>query len=163
MPWTVYAKEPDDALFDWLKSQYTTYRNALATPTDLPEEGKVLWGAPWAGLTPVSFDVMEDATTHFNRGLGVHNLDFQGQFFVRVTMRWTKAGKPTYIKAFREFLLKTLHAASLNLPTVLKTEAGIFEMIVLNSRTFLFPPDNAQADFWALEVRVQTQVQNSVV
>lgn len=163
MPWTVYAKEADDALLDWLKSQYTPYRNALGTPTDLPEEAKVLWGSPWAGLTPVSFDVLEDGTNHFNRGLGVHNLDFQSVFYAKVTMRWTKAGKPTFIKSFREFLLKTLHTASLSVPTVLKTEAGIFQMIVLNSRTYLFPPDNAQADFWVLEVRVQTQVQNSVV
>lgn len=163
MPWTAYLKDPDDALLDWLKSQYTPYRNALADPTVLPEEAKVLWGSPWAGLTPVSFDVQEDLTNHVNRGLGVRNIDFQGVFYAKVTMRWIKAGKPTFIKSFREFLTKTFHVASGSVPAVLNTEAGIFQMIPLNSRVYLWPPDNAQADFWVLEVRVQTRVQNSIV
>jgi hypothetical protein len=163
MPWTDYAKEPDDAIHDWLKSLYTPYRNALVDPTVMPEETKILWDTPWAGQLATSFMVCEDQTDHLNRGLGAHNIDFFGLFYAKVTQRWIRAGKPTAISAIREFLIRKLHEASGNVPSVLKTEAGIYEMIPANSRLYQWPPDNAQADFWVLEVRVRTAVHNSIV
>src|SRR5688572_9186541 len=97
MPWTDYAKEPDDAVHDWLKSLYPAYRAALSDPTVLPEEAKIMWDTPWVGILPMSFMVCEDQTDHFNRGLGAHNIDFQGRFYVKVTMRWIKGPKPAAI------------------------------------------------------------------
>jgi hypothetical protein len=63
----------------------------------------------------------------------------------------------------REFLIKQLHVASGAVPSILKTEAGIFQLIPVNSRLYQSPPDQAQADYWVLEVRFVTAVQNSII
>jgi len=163
MPWTPYAKQPDDAIHDWLRSQYTPYRNALAEPTVLPEESKINWDTTWVGIFETSFDVLEDMTIHNNRGLGIHTIDFDGVFFAKVTMKWVKSAKPPKMGHFREFLTKVLHSNVNPIPTTLRTEAGIWQMVPINSRVYQFPPENAQADFWILEMRIATRVQNSII
>lgn len=162
MPWSQF-KDADDAIHDWLKSQYAPYRAALPDPTVLPLEDEIDWDTVWTGIHETSFAVLEDISTHMNLGLGVHNIEFDGLWIIRSTFRWMKEGKPPILKNIREFVTKTLHSNINPVPTVLRTDAGITQMVPVNSRIYLWPPDNAQADYWILEVRVATKVLNSIV
>ncbi len=156
-------RDPDDSIHDWLKSLYTPYRDSLPDPTVLPAEELVEWDTPWSGISPMSFDVLEDLTEHQNRGLGVHVYDFNSVYMVKSTMKWVRSGKPQEMKAMREFVTKTLHENINPVPAVLKTESGIWQMVPLNSRLYLWPPDDAQSDFWVLEIRIGVKTQNSVI
>lgn len=160
MAWIEYA-DVDDTIHDWLKSLYTPYRTALPDPTVLPLETDIDWDTYWAGVHTTSFMVAEDTTKHTNLGLGVKTIEFDGIHIVRVTYRWILAGKPPELKKIREFLTKTLHANISPLPSTL-TNAGIRQMVPIDSRIFVERNMTAQQDFWTLEVRLATKVLNSI-
>lgn len=161
MPWAEYS-DVDDVISDWIKSLYTPYRTALTDPTVLPTEDMIDWDAYWAGAHTTSFIVYEEFTTHKNLGLGVKTVELDGIQVVRVTYRWIMAGKPPELKKIREFLTKTLHANVSPLPSAL-TNAGIRQMIPIESRMIVERDQTAQQDFWTLSVRLATKVLNDTV
>lgn len=161
MPWSE-RPDPDDVIHDYLKSIYTTYRNALTDPTILPLETAIDWDSYWAGLNTASFMVYEEETLQKNLGLGSQSLEFTIVDVIRVTYRWIGAGKPREIKAFREFITRKMHEAVFTKPTAF-TNAGIIELWpTMVSRTST-ATNSAQEDFWTFEMRVTTKVLNSIV
>jgi hypothetical protein len=160
MPWIPYP-DSDDLISDWLQSLYGPHRLALVDPSVLPAPEQIDWDFYWAGTHATSFIVVEDNTTHINRGLGVQTIDFNSDLIVHVAHRYIKKGKPPILKQFREFLTKTLHENISPLPQVLR-DGGINYMVPVSSR--LYPEtEQAQEDFWVLEIRLQVRQANTLV
>lgn len=160
MTWQEYP-DVDDAIHDWLKSLYTPYRSALVDPSIIPAASDIDWDTYWAGTHTTSFMVVEDITNHINLGLGVKMMEFDGIQVIRVTYRWIKAGKPPALKGIREFVTKVIHSNITPLPVTL-SNAGIRQMVPMNSKIFMERNQSAQQDFWTLEFRVATKVLNTI-
>lgn len=161
MPWQEFP-DPDDTIHDWLKSLYPAYRNAQVDPSVLPAPDKIDWDSYWAGYNVTSFLVYESATNHPFMALGAKTINFTGIQIVRVTYRWISGGKPPELSKIRTFVVRKLQENVSPLPAAL-SNAGIVQMVPMESRMFVERNQTAQQDFWTLEVQVQTKVLNSIV
>lgn len=161
MPWIEYP-DPDDTIHNWLKSLYTPWRNGLVDPSIIPLESEIDWDTYWGGTNITSFVVYEELTRHINLGLGVKTIEFEGTQVIRVVYRYIGLEKPAALKNIREFITRRLHENISPLPSALTT-AGIKYMYPMDSRIFKGNPQDAQQDFWILEVRVMTRVLNNIV
>lgn len=160
MPWQFYS-DVDDALGDWLRSQYTPYRNTLTPTSRLPLETDIDWDAYWAGVHETSFIVYEDTTDLGHLGLGSRNPELRGQQVVRATHRWLGTGKSPFIKEFREFITRTIYENLVPIPAPL-TDVGVNWIVPTQSRVFT-DTKSAQEDYWTVEIRVATKVLNTIV
>lgn len=97
---------PEDIIFNFLKSVYTTYRTALDDPTTIPEETAIIWGSPPAEIVkPYTFEVVR---TDLNRALKWLGAAPKAQYTALCVCRfgtlWIKGGKPPVLNEFEEFL-----------------------------------------------------------
>lgn len=160
MPWQFYP-DVDDAMHDWLKSLYIPYRNTLTPTSRLPLDTEIEWDTFWAGYQESSFIVYEEVTELGHLALGTKNPQLNGIQVIRVTHRWTGAGKSPYIKEFREFITRKIYENLSPLPSAL-TSVGVMEMLPMASRIFQ-ETKSGEEDFWVTEVRVATKVLNTTV
>ena len=160
MTWQFYT-DVDDALHDWLKSLYMSYRNTLTPTSRLPLDTEIDWDFYWAGTNSTSFIIYEDTTELGHLALGIKTPQLSGTQVVRVTHRWINPGKSPYIKEFREFVTRTLYENLSPLPSAL-SNAGIIWMMPIQARVFQ-ETKTATEDFWTLEIRLATKVLNTTI
>src|SRR6476660_3111582 len=99
---------PDELIYTYLRSLYTTYRNGLGDPTVLPLEADVLWNEFAGGVKDTAFIVSEDYQQPRRFNLGASATDWHTSATIYVMTLWTQEGKPPYLKEFSKFLEKYL-------------------------------------------------------
>ena len=98
------STQPEDVIYDFLQSQYTTYRNSLSDPTVLPVDTDILWGAPKSEIQTHSFVVVRTRTDRVLPFLGQPKLKNTTTCVARFATTWTGFGKPEVIDQFERFL-----------------------------------------------------------
>ena len=140
---------PEDIIYDFLKSQYIAYRNALADPNDLPVDTDILWGEPKSELIPYSFVVLRDSTSRVYPYLGQSKVKYSALCIARFGITWTLAGKPPYLNEWEEFI--DYQVSKNQIATYFKNKgidsirAGISSII---------EPRDPEIDQWVLNVQI---------
>lgn len=157
---------PDELIYNYLRSLYTPYRNALPDPTVLPLETDIMWNFFAGGVKDTSFIVAEDYQQPERFNLGASAANWKASSTIYVITLWTKEGKPQYLKEFANFLEKklvvvgglssTLAITGLNdlKVTQFSLSQGLNNFHGYGTFSNI---QNPETDWWVLSVNVQTR------
>jgi hypothetical protein len=140
---------PEDIIYDFLKSQYVTYRSSLSDPTVLPVDTDILWGEPKSELKAYSFVVTRDTTTRLLPYVGLSKVKYSALCTARFAITWIKAGKPPYINEFEEFI--DYEIAKNQIATYFKNK-GIES--VTPAASGITEPRDPETDQWVLSFQI---------
>jgi hypothetical protein len=140
---------PEDIIYDFLKSQYVSYRNSLSDPNDLPVDTDILWGEPKSELKAFSFVVVRDNTTRQLPYIGYSKVHYKALCIVRFAITWIREGKPPYLNEFEEFI--DYQVAKNQINTYFKTR-GIDSIAPGGSG--ITEPRDPETDQWVLNFQV---------
>jgi len=157
---------PDELIYVYLRSLYTSYRAGLPDPTVLPLEADVLWNEFAGGVKDTSFVVAEDYQQPIRFNLGASANDWLSSSTIYVITIWLGEGKPPYLKQFANFLEKYLIVKG-GIPASLKSQ-GLDNLKVtqfaiaqglgnFHGYGTFSNIQNPETDWWVLTVNVQTK------
>lgn len=165
-----WTRIPDlgKVLEDYLNPLYTTYRNALGNPSDIPDITEIEWGSWYSGSMPHTFRCWEEYIDVANRYLGGARNDIAIVSLWFVT-RWFEPGRPPYLSEWRHFINQTMSNAATPLDTALSSQ-GIKGLFVNRFRIGQGPQEARQVsstitelagpldDFWTLQTTVNVML-----
>lgn len=140
---------PEDIIYDFLKSQYISYRNALTNPNDLPLDTDILWGEPKSELKAYSFVVVRDNTSRTLPYVGYSKVKYSSLCICRFAITWIQAGKPPYLNEFEEFL--DYQISKNQIASYFKTRGIDFLTPAISGIT---EPREPEVDQWVLNFQV---------
>ena len=144
--------QPEDVIYDFLQSQYATYRSSLSDPTVLPVATDILWGESKSELLTHSFIVVRTRTDRVMPFLGQPKLKNTTTCVARFATTWTQGGKPVVIDQFERFLEYETVTNSLN--TFFKNKG--FQYIIPGGSAVVEPRD-PENDQWVLNFEIYTE------